>query len=145
MSQKMERIETASAIVERVNPDLVICRYRNGARVDVRAVAENVQARMRFPGKEPYAVIGIFPESVDFEMSLIENNHYTDTALNKVTRVLAIVAEGALFEPIARLYFAYYPPQFSTGVFTTEEEARKWVNARIQCVRHTPVFVARTR
>ncbi len=138
----MERIETASAIVERVNPDLVICRYKYGARVDARAVAENLKARMSFHGKAPYAVIGIFPESVDFEMSLIENNHYTDIALIQVTRVLAIVAEGALFDPIARLYFAYYPPEFSSGVFTTEEEARKWVNARIQCVRNAEDLVA---
>lgn len=136
----MERKETASAIVERVDNDLVICRYKPGIRVDARAVAENLEARKRFDGKDPYAVIGIFPESVDFDMSLIENNHYTDTTLNQVTRVLAIVAEGALFDPIARLYFAYYPPQFSTSVFSTEEEARKWVNARIQCVRDAGVL-----
>lgn len=132
----MRTIETKSASVERIDTDLVICRYKHNIRVDARAVAENLAARKRFPGGEPYAVIGIFPESVDFDMSLIENNHYTDIAINKVTRVLAIVAEGALFEPIARLYFAYYPPQFSTGVFSTEEEARKWVDVRIQCVRY---------
>ena len=124
----MEREETATAIVERVIPELVICRYKHGVKVNAAAVAENLEARMRFPGTEPYAVIGIFPEDVDFDMSLLEKNHYTDIALNAVTQVLAIVAEGTLFDPIAKLYFAYHPTQFTSRVFASEQEATDWVN-----------------
>lgn len=133
----MERIETASAVVERVDPDLVICRYKHGTLVNAAAVAENLEARLRFPGKEPYAVIGIFPGDVNFDMSLLEKNHYTGIALNQVTRILAIVAEDELFDPIAKLYFAYHPTQFSSRVFATEAEARTWVDAKIQCM-HDP-------
>ena len=128
MGPYMEREETASAIVERVNPELVICRYKHGIKVNAAAVRENLEARMRFPGKDAYAVIGIFPEDVDFDMSLLEQNHYTDIALNEVTRVLAIVAEGALFDPIAKLYFAYHPTQFDSQVFSTEKEALAWAD-----------------
>ena len=133
----MEREETATAIVERVIPELVICRYKHGVKVNAAAVAENLEARMRFPGTEPYAVIGIFPEDVDFDMSLLEKNHYTAIALNQVTRILAIVAEDQHFDPIAKLYFAYHPTQFSSSVFATEAEARTWVDAKIQCM-HDP-------
>ncbi|MBK6410652.1 MAG: hypothetical protein IPO60_03070 [Flavobacteriales bacterium] len=136
----MEREETASAIVERVDPDLVICRYKHGVKVNAAAVEENLEARLRFPGKEPYAVIGIFPGDVDFDMSLLEHDHYTGIALNQITRVLAIVAEDELFDPIARLYFAYHPTGFNSRVFHNEEDARTWVNARIQCVRETGGF-----
>jgi hypothetical protein len=128
----MEREETRSAVVERINPDLVICRYKEGVKVDAAAVRENLEARKRFPGHEPYAVIGIFPESVDFDMSLLERNHYSDIALNKVTQLLAIVAHGALFEPVANLYFAYHPTPFTSQVFPTEQEALKWVKERIR-------------
>ncbi|MGB3870450.1 MAG: hypothetical protein WA937_13440 [Flavobacteriales bacterium] len=128
----MERVETPSAFVERVSPQLVICRYKHGVKVNAAAVRENLAARMSFPGKEPYAVIGIFPEDVDFDMSLLEQNHYTNIALNLVTQLLAIVAEGALFEPIASLYFAYHPTRFLNKVFPSEAEALAWVEQRIQ-------------
>lgn len=127
----MERAETPSALVERVSPELVICRYKRGVKVDAAAVRENLAARMRFPGNEPYAVVGIFPEDVDFDMSLLEQDHYTDRVLKAVTRILAIVAEGALFEPIANLYFAYHPTWFLNRVFRTEEEAMVWVKKQI--------------
>ena len=128
----MERLETASAIVERVRPELVVTRYKHGVKANGAAIRENLEARMRFPGKEPYAVIGIFPEDTDFDMSLLEQDHYTDIALNEVTQVLAIVAEGALFDPIARLYFAYHPTSFASQVFPTEKEALTWVDQRIR-------------
>jgi hypothetical protein len=128
----MERVETASAVVERVSPELVITRYRPGIRANAATVKENLEARRTFPGREPYGVIGIFPEDVDFDMSLLEQDHYTDIALNKVTQVLAIVAEGALFDPIARLYFAYHPTPFASHVFPTEQEALAWVQRRIK-------------
>lgn len=128
----MERTETPSAIVERVNPQLVITRYKPGIKANSAAVRENMVARMAFPGKEPYAVIGIFPADVDFDMTLLEQNHYTNIALNKVTQVLAIVAEGELFDPIARLYFAYHPTSFASQVFPTEAAAMAWVNKHIK-------------
>ncbi len=124
--------ETNSAWVERVHENLVICRYKEGVKVTAAAVATNLAARMRFPGKEPYAVLGIFPEDVDFDMNLLEQDHYREITLNEVTRVLAIVASGSLFEPIARLYFAYYPASFNTAVFQTERDALNWIQGRIQ-------------
>jgi hypothetical protein len=69
---------------------------------------------------------------VDFDMSLLEQNHYSDIALNKVTQLLSIVAEGELFGPIAQLYFAYHPTPFTSQVFPSEQEALKWVKERIR-------------
>lgn len=125
----MDRTETPSAVLERVTPQLVICRYKSGVKADSKAVRENLEARLAFPGKEPYAVIGIFPEDVDFDMSLLEHDHYASIALNEITQVLAIVAEGELFEPIAKLYFAYHPTSFASQVFPTVAEAMVWVNS----------------
>lgn len=127
----MERVETPSAVVEKLGPDLVVCRYRHGVKVTAAAVRENLDARLALGGKEPYAVIGIFPEDVDFDMSLLEENHYTDIVLNAATRVLALVAEGDLFEPIAKLYLAYHPTQFESAVFPTEVAAKTWVDQQI--------------
>lgn len=127
----VERLETSSAIVERVNPDLVICRYKPGVLVNSAAVRENLEARKRFPGKEAYAVIGYFPEDADFDMSLLDADHYKEVEVTAVTSVLAIVAVGALFDNIAKLFFAYHPQGFATRVFRTMPEAEQWVQERI--------------
>ena len=127
----MQREETASAIVERVHSELAICRYRPRVRVDATALGENLKARMRVPGKEAYAVIAIFPEDVDFDMNLLEENLYTDLSLNDVTRVLAIVAKGDLYDPIASLYSMNHLTSVANRVFRTEQEARAWVEMRI--------------
>lgn len=131
----MQKIETSSAIIHRVSPDLVICRYKPNVVVDVNAVSENLEARLSFEGREPYAVIGVFPEDVRFDMTMLENDHYTKIALNQITRVLAIVAEGILFDPIAKLYFAYYPTKFSSKVFRREADAHIWVLDHIQRIK----------
>jgi hypothetical protein len=125
-------IETPSAYVERMNRDLVVTRYKNGVKVDAAAIAENLRARMSFPGSEPYAVIGIFPEDVDFDLDLLDRDHYSDKDTSRLTRVLAIVAEGVLFEKIAHLYFAYHPPGFHAKVFRRLQEAVLWVDERLE-------------
>lgn len=127
----MEREETASAIVERVHSELAICRYHPRARVDATALGENLKARMRVPGREAYALIAIFPENVDFDLSLLEKHYYTDLSLNEVTRVLALVAMGTLYESIASLYSLNHLRSVSNRVFRTEKEARAWVEMRI--------------
>ena len=127
----MERIETNSAVVERINPDLVICTYKPGVKVDADAVRENLLARKQFPGREAYVVIGIFPEDVDFDMSLLDTDHYKATSVDDVTRLLAIVAEGSLFERIAQLYFAYHPTNFTSRVFRRVADAMNWADERI--------------
>ncbi len=127
----MEREETASAIVERVHSELAICRYHSRARVDATALGENLKARMRVRGREAYAVIAIFPEDVQFDMNLLEEHHYTDLSLNEVTKVLAIVAQGDLYDPIASLYTMNHLTSVANRVFRTEREAREWVEMRI--------------
>ena len=130
-SDPMESEETASAVVERIHAELAICRYRPRVRVDAPALGENLKARMRVPGKEAYALIAIFPENVDFDMSLLDMNLYTDLSLNEDTRVLAIVALGRLYERIAHRTALNPAARVGLRVFRTEEEARDWVELRI--------------
>lgn len=127
----MQRIETNSAVVQRVSPHVMECRYKPGVKVDAVAVRENLQARKQLDGTKAYGVIGIFPEDVDFDMSLLYNDHYREAGVDEWTRVLAIVSEGMLFERLAKLYFTYHPTNFSTKVFNDLEEARAWVE---QCM-----------
>lgn len=124
-------IETDTATVARVADDLVICRYKPQAVISAQAVRENLEARSRLPGERPTAVIGIFPEDVDFDMTLLGRDHYVEVDVNDRTRVLAIVAEGSLFNRIAHLYFAYYPTHFRTQVFQQLSEALVWVEQQV--------------
>lgn len=127
----MEQQETRSASVQRVSADLVVCRYKPGAVVDAGSIKENLQARLEFHGSEPYGVVGIFPEDVEFDMSVLDKDHYTKPVLTDVTQVLALVAHGELFDTIARMYLAMHPTKFASQVFRMEHDAFFWVNSRI--------------
>ena len=131
----MKEQETNSAIVQQVTPDLVVTRYKPGAMVDAQAVKDNIQARLNFSATHPYAVVGIFPDDVDFDMSALENDHFKGEVLNEVTQVMAIVAHGDTFDTMAQMYFALHPTQFASRVFRMEIDAFQWVNERIKVWR----------
>lgn len=124
----MGRIETETAFLEQTGSDTVIWRFKPGAMVNIHALRENLKVRQQFPGAGVDVIIGIFPEDVDFKMSLLDQDLYSGrTDLEQGIRLMAIVAEGVLFETVAKLYFSYHPPYFTHGVFTTEAAAFAWV------------------
>ncbi|MBP6699329.1 MAG: hypothetical protein KA175_17040 [Flavobacteriales bacterium] len=127
----LERIETDTAVMDRSNPDLVVCRYKTGVRVDANAIHENLMARKHFGGVEPFGVIGILPEDVDFDMALLTADIYANGVVDRETRALAIVDEGSLLEKIAAIYLKYHPTKFPCQVFAHFQDAYLWVSGRI--------------
>ena len=128
----MESIETNCAVVRRVSPHVVECWYKPGTKVDASAIRENLEARKQLATDVVQGVIGIFPEDVDFDLSLIFNDHYGDAEMDAWTSAVAIVAQGMMFERLAKVYFNHHPANFPTRVFNDLEEARSWV---AQCVQ----------
>lgn len=54
-------------------------------------------------------------------------DHYKHRPVVDCTRFLAISAGSAMHERMASLYFAYFPQNFRTAIFTDEQEARNWL------------------
>ncbi len=127
----MDRIETASAHVVLVKPDLVVCRYKPGAKVTGATARENLLARMALPGSTPHVVLTVFPAGAEFEMSLFDRNQYQEPAVGTRTRALVFVADNAAMETMINLYFAYHPTRVTKRVFTTEEAALAWMEQEL--------------
>lgn len=131
----MQRIETNSVVMERVGPDLVVCRYKTGVRVNAAVLQENLMARKLFAGPEPFGVIGILPEDLDFDTSLVGSDVYAGGIVDRETHALALVVEGDLLEKLAALYLKYHPTKFPCQVFARYADAVKWVGERIAMER----------
>ena len=72
-------------------------------------------------------MLAVIPPDADFQMSLMTTDHYKDRPVVDCTRFLAIAATSMMHERMASLYFAYFPQQFRTAVFSDEDEARAWL------------------
>ncbi|MCB0774358.1 MAG: hypothetical protein KDB93_13405 [Flavobacteriales bacterium] len=128
----MERVETSTAFIELLNPHLVITRYKPAAHVTAEAVRENLEVRMAMPGPLAKAVIAIFPEDMDFDMSLLDRDHYMEQRYTESTLAMAVVSSGVLHQPLANLYIAYHPTSFKYRVFSDEREAIAWANEEVK-------------
>lgn len=126
-------METGSAVILRVSPELIICRYKPGAKVDRASAQGNLQARMSLPGGVPHAVVTIFPEGSEFGTSLLDMNHYEPCEVAERTRLVAFVAEDPAMDAMIKLYFAHHPTNVAKRVFASEAEAMDWVQGELKC------------
>lgn len=127
----MERItsviETPTAIIECLGPDLIIVRHRADRTLSADAVRENINARKLLSGTSPKTVIAVFPQDLGFDMSVLSTDHFSAPELAATVMRLAIVAEAGILEHIARMYLAYFPPGFRVQVFKHIDDAMAWV------------------
>jgi hypothetical protein len=133
----MPEEETTSAIVERLHPTLATCRYKKGKTVCGKVVRENIEARWRLLGTERHAVLTVIPEDTTFDMSLLEEDHYTPAGPNDGTLLHAVVAQSDALAPIVELYFAMYPTPFASRVFQNEKEAMRWLDQQLRAMQES--------
>lgn len=120
-------IDTPIAIVERVSPQLIEVRFKPDVKLDVKGMAEVVQAKYALAGGSSPDVLVVTPPDLDFELSVLNLDHSKDHGSPCGTRRLAFAAQSEVNERLASIYFAYHPRQWDTSVFRTEEEARAWL------------------
>lgn len=125
-----KRVETSCATVELLRPQLVVCRYAPGAKVTAAGIMENIEARLRLVGNAPHVAITIFPDPEDFDMTMLQADHYRGTKGDAGLQAMAMVAEGTVINPVVKLYFAYFPSKFKAEVFASESEGMAWIQAQ---------------
>ena len=123
----MEQIlDTRLATLERISPQLVVIQYKPGVVIDAIGIREIIDVRRARFGQDPYAVIAIVPESADFNMSMLETDHYTEGSENDMMRVLATVVEDDFHRRMTELYASYHPTDFHYKVFSQLQPAMIW-------------------
>ena len=121
-------IETRQATIEKTADNVLEVRYKPGQTLDPAGLSEVLSERERLcSGQGGQAVHGVMPADADFQMVIMTSDHYKGRPVVDCTRFLAITASSVMHERMASLYFAYFPQNFRTAIFTDEVEARKWL------------------
>ncbi|MCL4280966.1 MAG: hypothetical protein KJZ58_01770 [Flavobacteriales bacterium] len=123
----MERVTTSTAVVEITGGGIVVCRYMPGAKVTAAGINENIEARRKLAGSAPHLAVTVLPSPEDFDMTMLKQDHYAGVPGDDSLQAQAMVAEGAVMFPLAKLYFAYFPTRFRNEVFASEPEAMAWI------------------
>ncbi|MBK7754243.1 MAG: hypothetical protein IPI41_17035 [Flavobacteriales bacterium] len=120
-------VHTSTATASRMADRVLLRRYKPHSTINAATIAENVEARRFLPGPDPEAVIVVIPENARFALSFVENAPWAVLGLDRVTHVLAWVAEGELFQRLKDLHVTDPPPGIHFQVFPHMQEAVSWV------------------
>lgn len=124
-------ITTRLARISIVAPGLVEQRYHRDAKLDIAGFEENWRARYQLVGDTPHVMLSVFPDRLDFDLSVATTDHFGRRRPEDRITALAVVAMDNVMELVAKLHFAYYPPSFALRIFNREDEARVWLQERL--------------
>ena len=121
-------VHTEAADIERMDGGDVEIRFRKEARITLSAIQEILDARVKFCGLGEYAVLVTLPEDIDFDISVLTNDHYQDRELHRCTYAVAWDAESKMNEQLVEIFYRYFPQRFPVKVFRSKDEAREWLD-----------------
>lgn len=122
---------TAIADIHRVAERHLEVHVRECVRIDGTGIAQVMQERQRLCGDERVVVMLTLPPELDLDLGIMNVDHYkVNDAMDGII-AMAVLAEGTMSETMARLYIAFFPPVFPLQVFTTREEAERWLSERL--------------
>lgn len=127
MDAPIRTIETRLAQMTLVEPGLIEQRFRSGITLDREGLEENRRARQELSGGGPHVMMSVFPEDVDFQLSVISEDHFAPDKEPPGLKALALVTAGQFTTGLAAIVFKYFPPQFPASTMGSEEEARAWL------------------
>lgn len=127
MSFTPRLIETKVAAMRLVGPGFIEQRFRDDVAIDLAGFEENRRARLELGGDGEYVMLSILPEGLDFKLEVTTSDHFRPEKYDTGLKALAVVAMDSMGEAVAKLYFSYFPQEFPTRIFPSEEQARTWL------------------
>ncbi|MEO8589628.1 MAG: hypothetical protein ABI432_09680 [Flavobacteriales bacterium] len=124
-------IETRTATVERVAPNLIELRFKPDVKLDVAGLGEVVHAKRTICRGEEMDVLAILPPDVDFELNVLQADLHAENNGCGLARRLALAAQSTFNERLASIYFRYHPRKYATAVFIAEADAREWLASKL--------------
>lgn len=122
--------ETRLAIIERHRPDVLIIRYHEDAAFDVAGIAEVIATCERITGEKDFGMISVLPTNGEINLGSMQHEHSTE-GMNQRVRAHALVASEGLLKKLATIHYNYHPQEHQVRMFSTLEEAVKWVQERL--------------
>lgn len=111
----------------RLEGDIVVGRFLDGAEVQLDDARENLAATARLhPG-------GAVPVLVDLRrvrsQTAEARAYFAGAEGSRVSRAVALLVDSALSRIIGNFYLGFNRPGTPTRLFTSEDEARAWLRA----------------
>ncbi len=124
-------IDTRSATLELVSDALIELRFKPDVKLDVEGMSEIVHAKRALIAGRNMDVLAILPPELDFELNVLNVDHNAMNGGCGGAQRLALAAQSTFNERLTSIYFRYHPRPQATGVFLTEEDARKWLTTKL--------------
>ena len=124
-------METRAATLELVSNALIELRFKPDVKLNAECMAEVIHAKRTLIANRTVDVLAVFPENLDFELSLLNIDHHAVNHGCGGAHRLALAAQSTFNKRLSDIYFRYHPRPHPTGVFATEADARKWLAAKV--------------
>ena len=106
-------------------------RIREGVKLTVEGFAEILAARKELAQGRPMGIIAIVPEDVDFDIKIMNVDHYEGHDSRTFTKAFAIVTQASLYTRLYELYAAFFKTDFPVKTFGDEAPAIAWVREQL--------------
>lgn len=126
------RSETRLAFLELNENNWLEIEVKPGAFFDLVGIHELIAERRRLTDNAPVGVLLVLPSDADLDPVVVSVNHYADPEISNGLLALAVVVDKTLLEIMFKLFLAYYPQRFGTGIFKTRSEAQKWLSIELE-------------
>lgn len=123
--------ETSLALIQRTAQHVVETRFKQGVRITVEGLSENIEARLKICSNVPHAMLTVLPPAAEFDSDILRPDHQHYVGPRATLVAIAVVTEGPMMSMIARLYFAHFPKVSRTRIFDSESEARDWLDRQL--------------
>lgn len=130
-----QRNETPLAFLERVSPERIEIRFKEGVHIDVRGVAAIFEERKRMQGADRVTLLMVIPASAELELAVLGKDHFRANNGAEGLLAMATVASDVMHEMLTGLFFVYFPQDFPSRVLNTESAARLWLDEMEQAYR----------
>ena len=129
--EQFQLIETRAATLEFVSSGLIELRFKPDVKLNAEGMAEVIHAKRTLIANRTVDVLAVFPEDLDFELSLLNIDHHAVNHGCGGAHRLALAAQSTFNKRLSDIYFRYHPRPHPTGVFVTEAAAREWLAGKV--------------
>ena len=126
MDRTTTTVETSLAVIELVAPGRMEVHFKTGHTFTVEGIRSMLEARQQLGRSGPHRVLIVMPDVVDFDLTMITTDHYTEVPQPN-TLAVAWVVQNERNATFTHMYLAYFPPPFPSEVFLLVADGRSWL------------------
>ncbi len=123
-------IDTVQARVERTSDALVEIHFKPECTLNAEGIGAVIAAKRALCTDGEPDVLAVMEGAMEVDLRVVNVDHHATHGVCGNARRLAFVVPDQLHAKLAEIHFRYYPRPFETHVFTTEEDARRWLSTK---------------